>query len=342
MVNEESAYYNPASIGLLHLDKTVSFVVPHSTKWHPELADDLRFKTWGASVGGSYRLIARSAPERFNISLGTAYNYARMHYGTFLRTNEHGDTLGLFESYDAVRCYAAAIGIDYYLHVGIGYAVKKIESKLSPQGAGAERGSGSAKADAHQYGVIVELPLNELLMEYPRPPDSLNGRIELRLTPSFAYVMDNVGDNISYVDAAQSDPLPKVRRMGVSILGAVAAGGKEYCSFRGSMEWEKLLVGNSPDLARGGLEIGILGAFFVRRGLLELDEVSDRLSTYGLGFRLRGLLNVVLHDNPASDDRGFGAYFARHFDLAVDYARYGSRDDNALSKTWFYAISMSL
>ena len=342
MVSEESAYYNPASIGLLHLDKAVSFVVPHSTKWFPEMADDIRLKSWSVSVGASQRLFEKSATGQENISLGFAYSHTALNYGTFLRTSEHGDTLGLFESYDAVKCLAIGFGWQRKVRIGFGYAIKFIDSRLAPQGAGAEAGSGSADGTAHQFGLMVELPIHELTADDEPHNDASAGRTETKITPTFACVFDNLGKDMRYIDADQSDKLPKMSRVGLSVLVAVDSAGREYYSFRGSVEWEKLLVGNSPDQAKAGLEVGVLRTLFGRIGLLGFDEASERLTTYGLGFRLRGFLDAVFQDNAADEDRDFGAYFARHIDFAVDYAKYGSRDGNDLSKTWFYAISVSL
>ena len=126
-VSEESAYYNPASIGLLHLDRAVSFVAPHSTEWLPEVADDLRLKSWSLSVGASRRLLKKSAPEQDNISFGLAYSYASLNYGTFTRVAETGEVIDQFESYDAANCLAVGFGYQHKVRIGFGYAIKFIE-----------------------------------------------------------------------------------------------------------------------------------------------------------------------------------------------------------------------
>jgi hypothetical protein len=342
MVSEESAYYNPASIGLLHLDKTVSFVVPHSTKWLPEEAYDLRLNSWNVSVGASRRLLKKSTSGQDNISLGLAFTHTTLNYGTFVRTGETGNVIDQFESYDAANCLAVGFGYQHKLRIGFGYAIKFIDSRLGVMGEGMEAGSGVADGTAHQFGLMVELPIHEMIAGDAPRNDTSNGHTELRFTPALACVFDNLGKNMTYIDAAQSDELPKIRRVGLSMLVAAASGSKEYCSFRGSLEWEQLLIGDSPVLAKAGVEIGILGAFFARRGSLELDGTGSKLSTYGLGFRLRGLLRNVTEDKAGYEDRSFGAYFARHFDVAVDYAKYGSQENNSNSKTWFCAISVSL
>ena len=342
MVSEESAYYNPASIGLLHLDKAVSVVAPHSTKWVPEWADDLRLKSWSVSAGVSRKLLEKSGSGQDKISFGLAYSYATLNYGTFVRAGETGGIISRYESYDAASCLAVGFGWQHKVRIGIGYAIKFIDSRLGEWGAGMEAGNGNADGTAHQFGLMIALPIHELIASDAPSHDAPAMKTEIKVTPIFACVFDNLGKDLEYADGTISAKLPKMRRVGLSMLAAAASGSKEYCSFRGSLEWEKLLVGDAPGLMKAGVEAGIWGAFFARRGLLEFDEVGDRLSTYGLGFRLRGLLNEVSSDSSESETGGLGAYFARHFDLTVDYAKYGSQSGNNLSKTWFYAISVSL
>ncbi|MCX6833541.1 MAG: hypothetical protein NTW07_00155 [candidate division Zixibacteria bacterium] len=342
MVSEESAYYNPASIGLLHLDRTVSFVAPHSTKWLPEWTDDMPLKSWSASVGVSRKLLEKSGPGQDNISLGLAYSYTRLNYESFERASETGASADQHESYDAVSCLAVGFGWQHKVRIGLGYAIKFIDSRLGDSFPGMGPASGNADGTAHQFGLMVALPLHELTFGDEPQSDAPTGKTEIEITPTFACVFDNLGKDLEYADAAQSDKLPKMRRLGLSLLVAAVAENSEYCSFRASWESEKLLVGHARDQMKAGVEIGILGAFFARSGVQELDGVRSKLSTHGLGFRLRGLLPGASRDDAGNDDRGFGAYLARHFDLTVDYARYGSKEDNALSKTWFYAISLSL
>ncbi len=342
MVSEESAYYNPASAGLLHLDKTVAFVAPHSTKWLPETADDLRLKSWSASVCVSRKPFQKQDPKEANFSVGLAYSYATLNYGMFESINENGTAIGQFEAYDAVKCLTVGLGYRHKVRVGLGYAIKFIESHLAPQGAGAEAGSGSADGTAHQLGLIAELPFHELAAGDRSSDQTTAGRTELQATPTFAYVLDNLGKDLNYADAAQSDKLPRLSRLGFSLPLAIVSDGKEYCSFRGVMEWEKLQVDDVPILEKKGLEVGILRALFLRIGQFDTYGAPGQLSTYGAGFRLRGLLNGGRQFNETNDNGDFGVYLKQHVDLAVDYARYGNPKDNNYSKTWFYAISVSL
>jgi hypothetical protein len=337
-VGEESAYYNPASVGLLHLDKTVSFVAPHSTKWIPELTDDFRLESWSASVCMSRKPFKTPAPEPKTIALGLSYSHTRMSHGTFTRMDEIGNVIGRYENYDAAHCLAIGFGYRHKVHLGLGYAIKFVDQRYSDYGSGPERADGTA----HQLGLLLELPLRELLPADLPHDDSLAGRTEVQITPTIAYVLDNLGRGMGYMEGEAYDDFPKMSRAGFSMLVAVVSGSREYCSLRGSLESEKLLVGDEPSQMKMGLEVGIRRALFLRVGKFESEGSNNQVPTYGFGFRLRGLLDGGRQVNDANSDGGFGAYFARHVDLAIDYAKYGNPDDNGLSKTWFYAVSLSL
>jgi len=337
LVNEESAYYNPGTLGLFHLDKVVAVTFPNSTKWFPDLADDIRFKTWHAGGGVSDRLVTGRTGGRFNASLGLAYSYVRFDYGEFTRVDPYGQVLSTYETYDAAKCYTVALGVEYYLRLGVGCTLKKIESKLAEQGAGAETTPGFARGDAHDYGMIVELPVDRWFTNGIILHDSPGGRLDLRVTPSFAYVRSNVGDDMEYIDAAQSDPLPKMSRMGFSVAGALDWNERECLAIRGVVESETLLLGERPKASKRGVELGALGIAYFRLGDND-DEVPDSdLPTWGFGFRLRGVIQWLRLTERLAFARGIPGYLARHFDLSFDFARWRG----AGGKTQFMRLGLS-
>jgi len=319
-VNEESAYYNPGALGLFHLHKVVAMTLPNNTKWVPDLADDIRLKTWHASGGMTDRLMTGRPEGRFNASLGLAYSYARLDYGEFLEVDPYGQVVSTYEAYEASRCYTVALGVEYYLRLGVGYTFKKIETKLTDQGAGAERVLAFARGDAHDYGLIVELPLHSWFTNGIGLHGSLERQVRLRVTSSFAYVRSNVGDDLEYVDAAQSDPLPTLKRIGFSAAGALDWNEKECLAIRGVVETETLLLGDRPKATKKGVELGALGIAYFRLG--GTDDVMINGTTWGLGFRLRGVFQWLRLTERPQYTRGLLGYLVRHFDLSFDFARW--------------------
>jgi len=334
-VNEESAYYNPGSLGLFHLDKVIAVTFPSNTKWVPDLADGARFKTWHASGGVSDRLITGRSEGRFNASRGLAYSYVRFDYGEFIWSDPWGETLSTYEAYDVAKCYTVGLGLEYYLRLGIGYTLKKIETKLAEQSAGTEEVLAFARADAHDYGLIVELPVESWFTNGIVLHDSPGRRMCLRLTPSFAYVRSNIGDDIEYIDAAQSDPLPTVRRIGFSVAGALNWNEKECLAIRGVLESETLLLGDRPKATKKGVELGALGTAYFRLG--GTDDVMINGTTWGFGFRLRGVFQWLRLVEKPQYARGLPGYLARHLDLSFDFARWAG----AGGKTQFMRFGLS-
>jgi hypothetical protein len=64
--------------------------------------------------------------------------------------------------------------------------------------------------------------------------------------------------------------------------------------------------------------------------------------TYGAGLRLRPLFERGSPGGGSTGVSGVGDYVRRNIDVGIDFARYASQRGNGYSKTWFYAISLSI
>ncbi|MBD3332124.1 PorV/PorQ family protein, partial [candidate division GN15 bacterium] len=106
-------------------------------------------------------------------------------YGTFTRTSEEGTNLGTFESFDLA--VTGSYGTRLSRRLAGGVSAKFLYSKLADQGAGAEEGSGNSIGFAVDFGLLYEW----------------TPRLNLGLA------ITNIGPDMSYIDAAQSDPLPR-------------------------------------------------------------------------------------------------------------------------------------
>ncbi len=145
--------------------------------WLPELADDLYYDFFSAVTSF----------ENFG-TVGVSITF--MQYGNILRTNEQGDTTGNFEANELALAFSYGTSLTNKLSGGI--TAKGIFSRLAEQGAGQEKGSGSATAFAIDFGLLYKM----------------NPRLNLGMA------ITNLGTNLSYIDADQSDPLPRNLSMG--------------------------------------------------------------------------------------------------------------------------------
>ena len=106
-------------------------------------------------------------------------------YGSQQRTDEVGNYLGTFESFE--YSLGLSYGTSITENLSMGLTTKYIYSHLAEAGAGAERGEGIATSFAIDGGLLYN-PFKRL---------------------SLAAVVTNIGPNVAYIDADQSDPLPR-------------------------------------------------------------------------------------------------------------------------------------
>jgi len=110
--------------------------------------------------------------------------------GTQFRTDEQGQDLGTFTS------FGVAFGVSYGAYitksVSLGITTKLIHQNLAGQGAGAEQGSGTGTSFGGDVGFLW------------KPSDRF----------SLGWALRNVGPNMTFIDADQSDPLPQTFTLG--------------------------------------------------------------------------------------------------------------------------------
>ena len=116
-------------------------------------------------------------------NLGFSLTYASL--GTQHRTDQQGQDLGEFTS------FGLALGVSYGTYVtksvSLGVTMKLVHEKLASQGAGIEKGKGAGTSFAGDVGFMW------------KTTDKL----------TVAWVLRNVGPNITFIDADQADPLPQ-------------------------------------------------------------------------------------------------------------------------------------
>jgi hypothetical protein len=112
-------------------------------------------------------------------------------FGEIERRDELGNIGASFNSFDMAATVSYGTRLTPSLAAGL--SAKLIYSRLADQGAGAEIGSGAGTAFAMDAGVLYQTPWKRL---------KVGG------------ALTNLGPNISYIDAQQSDPLPRNLALG--------------------------------------------------------------------------------------------------------------------------------
>ncbi|MEW5700828.1 MAG: PorV/PorQ family protein [Candidatus Zixiibacteriota bacterium] len=231
-----------------HPHKEISFM---HVNWLPEFNLDLYYEylTYVANIEGIG-------------TVGAAITF--LSYGEIIRTDELGNVGNPFHSFDGALSLSYGTRLNPNLAAGL--SAKIIYSRLADQGAGAEIGSGSATAFAMDAGLLYRTPWRRLTL---------------------GAALTNVGPNISYIDAQQSDPLPRNLALGFAYriwdspynrLTIIGEANKELVDLTSSTSEEvKQTVFN------GGAEYWY-GSFVALRGGYIYDQDGEiKTATLGAG-----------------------------------------------------------
>ena len=227
-----------------------SDIVLMFAKWLPQLADDMYY---GFLSGAT------------NISgFGTVgANITYINYGTVNRRSEGNTDEGAFYPFDIALTLSYGGSLRDNLKGGV--SVKLIYSHLSRLGAGEEQGTGTATGAGFDFGLLW----------------NLNKRFDVGMA------ITNIGPDISYIDAGQSDPLP--RNFALGFKADVVSS--EYYHTMITAEVNKSLVGINDGfkeelkqlILNGGIEFGYSDIFAARVGYIWDDEGDVKTPTLGFG-----------------------------------------------------------
>jgi hypothetical protein len=203
--------WNPAQLGYTSQNNNFSFIFyPSKLDWLPVFNVDLEVKGLAFNLGYNLKDVIN-----FPLSVGFGYSYNEIDYGTFFRMDEYGN--GTFDSKDYYNAYSLGVGIDYYAQFNAGFTFKSVTSILSAQPIGEEQGSGTAKPNVVDFGLLINVPVFKLINEDMLI--KLEGDMQLKPDFNFSvgYSKSNIGDEVYYIDPAQADPLPRIDRLGYGI-----------------------------------------------------------------------------------------------------------------------------
>ncbi|MDD3052422.1 MAG: PorV/PorQ family protein [Candidatus Cloacimonetes bacterium] len=176
-----AGYWNP---GAMAFNRKTQIALMH-TNWFGSVdgIDDMYYEYLGWN---------QYFDEIGNIGASVTY----MTYGEQQEIDEDQVLLGTFTSYELA--FAMHYGYQLFEKLGLGMNFKFIVSDLAPPDAAGiatnQRGRGFA------WGFDLAMQYRDLLI------DNLD----------FGWTIQNIGPNVTYVDEAQSDPMPIMWRMGLS------------------------------------------------------------------------------------------------------------------------------
>ncbi len=207
-----SVYWNPAGLGFLR-GSEVS--ITHAN-WLPQfhLAD----------LFYDYLNFRQDVPE-WGGTVAASVTYLNL--GTFTITTESGPTgIGTFKAFEVAGTvgYGTAITDEF----GLGINLRFINSSLSPIGAGSESGN----------GIAYDMSFDIAALYKPKALVIPFTDVDLGDFFSVGADLSNLGPKVTYIDAAQADPLPTTLRVGFGFTPIK----DEFNSFEIALDFSRLLV----------------------------------------------------------------------------------------------------
>ncbi len=322
-VDDVSAiFWNPGELAFL---KGSEISITHAN-WLPQFHqsdlfyDYLNYRQDLESIGGT---------------IGASVTYLNL--GEFVRTLSSGPTpVGTFKAFEfAVTAGYATKVLD---DLGLGMNIRYIHSALSPIGTEEEQGSGIARTVSFDIAAMYR----PNVLDVP-----LIGDIGKKF--SAGVNLSNMGPKVTYIDAAQADPLPTNLRLGLGykILD------DEYNSMTYTLDFSRLLVRRRPAIidSSSGTPVTIQSAsvdpFYKAiftswgdgSGLRKVDVSMGIEYWYG-NPRLVALRFGHFFEDPSFGNRNFWTFGAgiRYDIYGFDFSYISAAENHPLSDTIRFSL----
>lgn len=307
-VDDVSAvYWNPGELAFLE-GQEVSLT---HANWLPAFGlsdlfyDHLNFRMRVDGIGGT---------------IGASITYLNL--GEFIVTGEEGpQEKGRFKAYE----YAVTAGYSTkaWSDFGVGINLRFIHSSLSPIGTAAEQGSGIASTFSVDLAAMWR-------------PDKMDLGFLGDWGNKFSagVNLSNLGPKITYIDAAQADPLPTMLRLGFGYKFL----SDEYNSLTASLDFARLLVHRNEDGTSDALPASLVTAW-EDNGLKKVI-VSTGLEYWYGSPRLIALRIGYFYENPNFGNRKFLTFGAglRYDIYGFDFSYISAGSDHPLSDTIRFSL----
>ena len=188
--------WNPAQLGYNSQTNNLTYIFyPSKIEWLPQFNLDFEIKGIAFNAGYNFKELIG-----FPVSFGFGYSNVEFDFGSYFGSSN-----------DSYNAYSIGLGVDYFVQLSIGYTIKDVTSKL---GGPTEA---KAKTTVNDFGLLLNVPVTKLIDE--NLLWTIDGSLKGKPTFDFSlgYSKSNIGDEIYYIDPAQSDPLPRMDRLGYGI-----------------------------------------------------------------------------------------------------------------------------
>lgn len=323
-------YYNPATPALIaknHFFGTANYL--GAMKTVPGLASDIdnTYNTFQIGWNSNHWAHFRSGTKpsnRFTYSIAFNYYKNKTNLGVQFRTDAQGNVIGSVASFGKSSNYVLSGGIHYLVDFGMGVAFKNITESLSSISNSEQPATASAK----DYGIQARIPIFEIYERLKQKRLLISNRWRPQLDISLGMAWHNRGDEIVFIDANQSDPLPAYRKAGwAGSLGLTWENDRmawEVFKFTGTIETYTPQVGGveEPGTADDlkGFEMSFLEILDIRRGKYDDEDGRRHFTTTGLTLKSDGLFRLI--QTRKQQNRWFG-FVANH--LSISWTKFSKK-----------------
>lgn len=357
-----ASIFNPAYLGFFAKNQNFGFSYS-KVNWLPQLANDLYHKCFSLNFGYSNK----NAP----ITLGIGYHHVYLDLGKLILTNETGAIIGDAESNEKADVLSVSALFDYYVLASFGVSYKFIESNLLvfPYAIGFE----DIKASAHalDFGLALKFPIFDIYSKIEDHQIHAFPHVIPFLTPGFSYSVTNIGDEITYTNQTQADPLPRMVYAGINIAAGLKYTKTNYpfniLSFGWAQEANDLLVNrigkninyhsglkdidiienvllgksNKKAVTNKGWELGVAEIFYLRKGSYQDIEGYIHLSSEGWSINFMQPIRLMFEFSNFKK-KGLWFKFLNNLDIEFNHSEFHIDEGHPLDDTRFNGVTIKM
>jgi len=354
-----ASLFNPAYLGFFAERHNFGYSYS-SAFWLPALVSDMDISCMSCNIGYTLKTIP--------LSFGLGYHHILLDLGEQVITSEEGpESLGTFESYDQADIASASVLLDYYIRGSIGLNFRLIESNLASFYVENELQNIKASANALDFGVALQIPIIDILSKTTHKSMKLAPNIIPFWHNGISYSTTNIGGEITYIDEAQSDPLPRNAYLGINSQIGLQFNENDFCSefisYKFAYEIEGLLVERFVDnednvgityltsifdvdsdrlIYKSGWELNMLDFFYLRRGHYDDDEGYINYDTDGWGFNFLQPIRWFLQVSGLKIENSLLKLLIYKTEIEFHHCSYKRKSGQPLAGTEFNGITLKL
>jgi hypothetical protein len=261
-------YFNPAMLGYSSQTKNLSIqFYTDKVIWLPgRISSGTTFNNIGITAGYNFENILNG----LNLSAGLGFISNKFDYGWSYAYDQSSRTNIYYDAFDKYNAFGIGVSLNYYINLSLGLTFKAIDSKIGPFA------NEEIMPNAVDWGVLLNVPVSKLVADDLIYKPFENTFLKPVVNLSMGYSRSNIGNEVSYIDPAQKDPLPLTARLGYTIsLGSdllVNNHSINFFTYDITIESEDLLINPIPGV--GFSYQGLLGNLKPWENLIEWKQTT--------------------------------------------------------------------